>query len=140
MPWTNAFQKVVLDHVLGKSAYTMPTNWYAGLMTVAPNDTGTGFTEVTGGSYARVTVAAAGWNAATAGEPTVGDNVGAITFPAATADWGTVVAVGLWDASTAGNMRIWATVSPGKVVSNGDTVSIAAGAFDVKAGDTDDTF
>lgn len=140
MPWTNAFQKVVLDHVMGKSSFTMPTNWYVGLMTTAPNDTGTGFTEVSTGSYARVTVAAASWNAATAGEPTVADNTSTITFPTATADWGTIVAFGLWDATSSGNLRMWGTISPSKVVSNGDTASWAAGALDVKLGDTDDVY
>ncbi len=140
MPWVNAFQKVVLDHIMGKSSFTMPTNWYVGLFTTNPNDAGTGFTEIATGSYARVTVAAAGWNAATAGEPTVADNVSTVTFPTATADWGTVTGFGLFDASTSGNLRMWGVISPNKVVSNGDTASFAAGSLDVKLGDTDDSF
>ena len=45
----------VLDHVFGGVAYTQPTKHVA-LYTVAPTDTGGG-TEVTGGAYARQSVA-----------------------------------------------------------------------------------
>lgn len=65
------------------------------LYTVAPNDEGVGGTEVTGGGYARV--AHASWNAAASGIRT---NNGIIDFGDPTADWGTVVAVGLWDGAT----------------------------------------
>lgn len=140
MPLTNAMQKVLLDHMMGKAAYTMPTSWWVGLLTTLPADDGTGHVEVSGGNYARVQVAAAGWTAATAGEPTVADNVGVVTFPTATASWGTIVGVGLFDASTAGNMRAWAPLAVSKAVGSGDTASIAAGALDVKLGDPADSF
>ena len=86
----------VLDHVFGGVAYTATNKTlYVALYTVAPTDTGGG-TEVTGGSYARQTLAftVSGTN------PTTASNAAAIEYPTATADYGTVVAVGILDASS----------------------------------------
>lgn len=95
----------LLDHVLGNAAYAAPANIHVGLFTVAPTDAGGG-TEVTGGSYARVSVTnnAVNFPAASGG---LKQNGTAITFPQATADWGTIVAFGLFDAASAGNLLYW---------------------------------
>ena len=64
----------------------------------------TGANEVAGGSYARVQVVAAGWNAATGG---LTDNNGIVTFtgmPVVGAPG--IVAVGAWDAASSGNFLI----------------------------------
>jgi hypothetical protein len=97
----------MLQHIVGRTAFTMPSVWLA-LFTTAGVDAGTGFTEVTGGSYARPTTSAL-WNAAVAGSPLPSTitNSGTIAFPAATANWGTVTAWGLFDAVTAGNLLFW---------------------------------
>jgi hypothetical protein len=116
----------VLDHIVGKTSYTMPTA-YVALFTVAPTDAGGG-TEVSGGSYARVATAGADWNAAASGATS---NANAVTFPAATASWGTVVAFALMDASTAGNMLAWADLTTSKAIGSGDTASFAAGDLDI---------
>ena len=78
----NSLEAAVLDHVLNKSAYTPPISWYVGLATDAttPTETGTNFTEVSGGAYARQQVTTSGWNAASGGDPSVIDNNGAIQF------------------------------------------------------------
>jgi hypothetical protein len=116
----------ILDHSVGKAAWTMPTA-YVGLYTAAPSDTSTGSTggtAVSGGSYARVTTSAATWNAASAGSTS---NAADIVFATATADWGTVVAVGIFDATTAGNMIWWGTLTANKVVNTGDVFKFLAG-------------
>jgi hypothetical protein len=97
----------MLQHVVGRTAFTMPSVWL-GLFTTAGVDAGTGFTEVTGGSYARPTTSAL-WNAAVAGSPLPSTitNSGTIAFPAATANWGTVTSWGLFDAVSAGNLLFW---------------------------------
>jgi len=87
----------LLDHALGTAAYTMPTV-YVALYTSDPTDADTG-TEVSGGGYARQTVT---FNAASGGSAS---NAGDITFPQATADWGTITHIGLRDAATGGNTR-----------------------------------
>lgn len=118
----------LLDHVFGAAAYTAPATLYFELFTVAPTDAGGG-TAVTGGSYARAAVTnnATNFPAAAAGAKT---NANAITFVTATASWGTVVAVGIYDASTAGNLLAWCTVTSQSVPS-GVTASIPAGDLDI---------
>jgi hypothetical protein len=113
-----------------------PTALFIGLLTAAPSDSSAG-TEVTGGSYARVSVSSslanwAGTQAAastTASSGTGGttSNNATITFPAP-ANWGTVVAIGIWDASTGGNLLMYGTQTPNKTVNNGDSAPSFAAA------------
>lgn len=120
----------LLDHVLGAAAYTAPATVYVGIFTAAPTDAGGG-TEVTGGSYARVAVTndSTNWPAASGGAKSNGT---AITFPSPSANWGVVVAFGIFDAASAGNLLYWGLISPNKTVNNGDPApSFAVGALDV---------
>jgi hypothetical protein len=120
------------------AAGTGPTDLYVGLFTANPTDTGGG-TEVTGGSYARVTIASslANWAGTQAAASTVASsgtsgttsNNGAITFPAPTANWGVITGFGIFDATTGGNLLIWGSLSTSKTVNNGD----AAPAFNAAA-------
>ena len=107
----------VLDHVFGGNAYSAPGTLYVALYTVAPSDTGGG-TEVSGGAYARQTGAftVSGTN------PTTATNSAAIEYPIATANYGTVVAVGILDASSSGNLLAYSTLDSSKVVSSGDVL------------------
>jgi len=116
----------VLDHVFGGVAYTAPTTLYVALYTVAPTDTGGG-TEVTGGSYARQTGAftVSGTN------PTTASNSAAIEYPTATADYGTVVAVGILDASSGGNLLAYANLDTSKSVTTGDVFRFDTGDLDI---------
>jgi hypothetical protein len=117
----------VLDLLLGAVSYTVPTTVYIGLYTVAPTDAGGG-TEVSGGGYARVAVTNNTTNFPTASNGSKSNGT-TINFPTATADWGTVVAVGIFDASTAGNLLFWANLTTSKVVQNGDTAQFASGSL-----------
>lgn len=112
----------VLDHIVGKTSFTLPTA-YVALFTAAPTDAGGG-TEVSGGSYARKATTGADWNAASAGATS---NANTITFATATAAWGTVVAFALFDALTVGNMLGWADLTVSKAVGSGDTAQFSAG-------------
>lgn len=115
----------------GWTNVTRPAGVHIGLFTVAPSDAGGG-TEVTGGSYARVAVTQAdGSWAAPSGSPALTDNVSAIQFPQATADWGTVVAWGAFDAASAGNLLWWSALTANRVVPNGATASFSAGSLDL---------
>lgn len=115
----------VLDHVFGGVAYTQPTKHVA-LYTVAPTDTGGG-TEVTGGAYARQTstFTVSGTN------PTTATSAAAVEYPTATANYGTVVAVGILDASSGGNLLAYANLTTSKVVSTGDVFRFDAGDIDI---------
>jgi len=154
---------------------TMPAGFLA-LFTAVGTDAGTGFTEVSGGAYARVQCAGSvaataafttaspnitmttnpGWvvagmnvydttngqqigtvstyvgtalvltanaahassgttdslafsfaTAATGSGPSTTQNNAVVTFPQATANWGTVIAFGVYDAATSGNLLFW---------------------------------
>jgi hypothetical protein len=52
-----------------------------------------------------------------------------VTFPTATAGWGTAVAHGIHDAATGGNLISWADLTANKVINSGDTASFAIGAL-----------
>ena len=118
----------VLD-IYGGTTFTAPTDIYVALYTGAPTDAGGG-TEVTGGSYVRkqVTNNATNWPAASGGAKANGT---AITFATPSANWGTIVAFGLFDA-IAGNLLHWGLVTPNKTVNNGDPApSFAVGDLDL---------
>jgi len=114
----------VLDHVTSKAAFTMPSVWVA-LYTAAPSDAGGG-TEVTGGSYARKSTAAADWAVASAGST---NNAAVITFVTPSASWGTVTHFTLHDAVTAGNQLAWAPLTTSQAIGSGNTVSFAIGSL-----------
>jgi hypothetical protein len=116
----------VLEHVFGGNAYSAPSTLYVALYTVAPTDTGGG-TEVSGGGYVRKTSTfnVSGTN------PTTASNSAAVEYPTATADYGTVVAVGIFDASSSGNLLAYANLTTSKVVSTGDVFRFNTGDLDV---------
>jgi hypothetical protein len=114
-----------------------PTALFVGLYTANPTDVAGG-TEVTGGSYARVSVASAlaNWAGTQAAASTVASsgtsgttsNNGAITFPAPSANWGVVTGFALFDAVSGGNMLIWGALTTSKTVNNGDAAPVFSAA------------
>ena len=121
----------LLDLVLGDGGtFSHLATVYVALYTVTPSDSGGG-TEVTGGSYSRVAVTndATNFPDASGGAKANGT---AITFPTPTANWGTIVAFAILDASTAGNLLYWGAITPNKTVNNGDPApSFAVGDLDI---------
>lgn len=117
----------VLDHVVGKTSYTMPTV-YVGLSTADPLDDASGLAEPSGNGYARVTTSGADWNAASGGAT---DNANDLTFPEATGSWGTITHFALFDAATAGNMLAHGSLTTSKTIGSGDTAKFAAGDLDI---------
>lgn len=135
--FTNTMENKLLDWLLrgqqiglnGAGTGLGPANVYVGLFTTNPTDSTSG-TEVTGGSYARVTVACsmanwagtqgAGTTIASSGTGGTTSNNGAITFPAPSANWGTITGMGVFDTSTAGVLMFWSTLTTPKTVNNGD--------------------
>lgn len=122
---SNYLEKKVLDHVLTASAYTQPGSRYLALFTNPSSDTATKLesgnitTEVTGGSYARTLVTfAAAVDGATGGES---KNNTTVTFPTATAAWGTITHVAVMDAPSGGNVLFWGPTVVSKAIDAGDT-------------------
>ena len=119
---SNYLENKLIDHFLGTTSFTAPAAVYVGLYTVAPDDTGGG-TQVTGGSYARQT---ATFTASASGATSNSANIDFAGMPAAT-----VVAIGIFDASTAGNLLLWGTLTVNKTTDAGDTLRIATGDLDI---------
>ena len=126
---SNVLENKILDAILGGPTYALPATVWVALYTVTPTDAGGG-TECTGGSYARVSLTnnATNWPAGASGAKANGV---AITFPAATGAWGTVVAFAIHDHATLDQPLYWGAVTPNQVVSSGVTASFAIGALDV---------
>jgi len=113
----------LLDHSLGKTSYTMPTV-YVGLYTTNPTmPAGSGGVEVSGGGYARQTLSP---NTAAASSGSASSS-GAVTFAQASANWGTVTGIGLFDAASAGNLLAAGPLTTNEVVNSGDTFSFPIG-------------
>ena len=123
--FTDYLEDALLKHVFTNTAYTSPSTVYAALFTVAPSDTGGG-TEVSGGAYARQSMAFS-----VSGTGTLATSSAAVEYPTATADYGTVVAVGIFDASTSGNLLAYANLTANKTVSSGDVFRFNAGDVDI---------
>ena len=118
----------ILDHLVGKTSFTMPTHSWVGLSTVNPTDDASGNAEPAE-NYARIETAGSDWDASSGGAIA---NAAAITFATATgAGWGTITHFTLWDALTAGNMLAHGDLDVQKVVGTGDTFEFAIGALDI---------
>ena len=132
---SNYLENKVLDHVLTATSYTAPGTRYLALFTntsgsAATNlEAGTLTDEVTTSSsaYARQAVtfaaAASGTSATNA----------TVTFPAATANWGTITHVAVMDGGTAGsgNVLFWGAVTTAKTIETGDTFQVSSGNLTV---------
>jgi predicted metal-binding membrane protein len=121
--FSDYLENALLNHVFRNTALTAPTTVYLALYTAAPTDAGGG-TQVSGGGYAR--------QAITFGAPSGGAiaNTSAVSFTATGAAYGTVVAVGIFDASTAGNLLAWDDITSA-VINDGDTINFPIGDIDV---------
>ena len=119
-------EKLLLDYLMTTGSATRPTNWYVGLYTAAPSDSGGG-TELSGSGYAREAVTFA---AATSGTGTT-SNSGAVVFTADGGDWGSVTHMGIHDATSSGNLLWHGALAAAKTVLDGDSLEFAAGNIDL---------
>lgn len=123
MSLSNAFETTTLEWLFTATAVTRPTAWYLALYTVAPTDTGGG-TECSGTSYARQSFALS----------VTGDtasNSANIDFPTAGGSWGTIVAVGVFTAATAGTLITYGTLTTSKAIDTGDVFRVPTGDLDI---------
>lgn len=120
--FSNYAENAVVNHLLRNTALTSPTVVYLALFTAVTDAEAATGTEVSGGSYARTAI--------TFGSPSNGvvTNSAAVTFPAATGNWGTVTHAAIFDASTAGNaLTIIKALSASVAVNTPNVFEIAAG-------------
>ena len=139
--WVSAEEQDILEYWFGGTALPN-TPSHIGLYTTVPADDGTGGTEATGGAYARQAYAknTTNWGSSAAGNPSTIQNLVAVTFPEATASWGTIKGWGYFTAATAGTLLFFASLDTNKAVNNGDTAKFATGALVAKLGDPGDTY
>ena len=121
---SNYLENALINGTLRATTFTAPAAVYVSLHTADPTDAGTG-TEVSGGSYIR--------QAATFAAPSNGASATSadITFPQATANWGTIGWIGIWDAQTTGNLLYHTALDASKAIDNGDIFKIASGSLTV---------
>jgi hypothetical protein len=123
MSFSNTYETLVLQYTFTNASVTRPTAWYIGLFTSDPGEA-SGGTEISGGSYVReaVTFSVTGDTAT---------NTAAIEWPVATATWGTITHVAVFDASTSGNQIAYAALTNAKTIASGDVIRIPAGDLDI---------
>lgn len=123
----------LIDHIDGKTSFTMPTTVALALATAAPTSTTTGatITEAAYTGYARVTIAGAGFNAATAATPSVSTNASTITFGNCTAGTSTLLGFMLADSATggAGNSLWYGTLTSTVISTTQTPPTVASGAL-----------
>ena len=122
--FSDFLENKIIDHMLRNQAYTPPTAVYVALFT-SPTDDAGGGTEVSGGGYVRqaVTLSAASGGASS--------NSADVTFPQATADWGTVSHLAIMDSESGGEMLMHTILDASKTINNGDTFKINTGDLDI---------
>ena len=124
MSFSNTFETHVLQYVFTAESVTRPTAWYVGLFTADPTDTGSGATEITGNNYSRVSATfSVSGNAATTSS--------AVEFSAATGSWGTISHIGIFDASSGGNLIAHSSLTASKAIASGDVFRIPTGDLDI---------
>ena len=125
MSFSNTYETHVLNYVFTTTSVTRPTAWYLALFTSNPAEDASG-TEVSasGTAYARqsATFTVSGNTAS---------NSGAVEFPTATASYGTVTHVGVYTASSGGDLIAYAALSTSKAIDTGDVFRVPSGDFDV---------
>lgn len=132
-------ERALLRQLFRNTTGPQPGTVYFALFTASPTDANSG-TEVSGGSYARVAVSTgtsgtgsgSGFADPGASGTISTNNNAAITFPQPSANWGTVTQMGVYDASTAGNLLCWADLSTSRTINSGDSPpSFAISAFTI---------
>jgi hypothetical protein len=123
---SNYLENALLNATLNATTYTAPATVYVSLWTSDPTDAGSG-TEVSGGSYARTVVSFA-TASGTSGNVL---NDADVTFPTATASWGTVGWIGINDALSSGNLLYHTALDTAKTIDSGDIFKISTGNLSV---------
>ena len=113
----DTIENQLLDALVGTTPYTVTTPIKLALMTANGSDSAPG-TEVTGGSYARQTIA---FDAAASGSIS---NNAAISFTGMPAC--TVVGIEIWDNAGSPKRLAYGPLTASRTVSSGDTVQFAS--------------
>ena len=119
----------ILNCYLNQTNITAPTNIYVGLHTADPTDAGSG-AEVSGNNYSRIEITDKFGTASGTGG-SVSSNADITGFTATGGDWGTITHIGIYDASTSGNLLFHTALDSSATVNDGDSFQISAGNLTV---------
>ena len=148
MSWSNYAKNQQIDWLFRGQALSIggttapigsgPTVLYVAAYTTAPTDAGGGV-EVVGGGYVRIAVPSSLLNwAGTQGDGTITVSTGTngktsnnndLIYPDPTAAWGSLVAVGIFDAPTGGDMLAWTAITPFTVNGGDPAPGFVAGSL-----------
>jgi hypothetical protein len=130
----------LIDHLDGKTSFTMPSTVAYALATAAPTSTTTGATLTEAGytGYGRQTLAGSAFNAASAATPSISTNSGTITFGNCTGGTSTLLGFIIADsASTGAGNALWYGTLASAVISTTQTPpTIAAGSLSLSMNGT----
>jgi hypothetical protein len=132
---------LVMDHLVGKTAFTMPATIAMALDTAAPTSTSTGASQAETaytGYTARQAIAGAAWTAATTATPSVSANNATITFGNCTGTGATLLGFTIDDSVTVGaGNAIWFGALTSTVISTTQTPpTVAAAALSLSVNTT----
>lgn len=130
MSFSNYWELEILDHIMNDGAYSAPTI-YVGVSTADPGDDAATLAEPSGNGYARVSTAAADWNAASGGSKT---NANAVTFPEASGSWGTLTYICLFDADSGGNLLASGALTSPQAITTAQTLRFPASSITISLG------
>jgi hypothetical protein len=122
--WSEYLKNKMLDHYRGVAAFSAPSTTWLALMIAKPTPAG-------GGSPAaipRLSVvnSSVQWNAASAGLTTNKNNLNFVT--SASSDFGTIIGIAEYDASTGGNLLTYGDLNSPKTILAGMNFDVSAGA------------
>lgn len=130
-----AWEKAVLDYVLGGQRPPALASVFFALFTTPPSESTDTGTEATGGSYARVSVTnnLTNFPAATktGTSPSSKTNASDITFPVATVSWGTIRGGGIYSASSGGTLFYWFPIAPIVIATGTPAYKIPSGSLTI---------
>ena len=127
---SNYLENKLLDHVLTATSFTQPSRFLALFTNTSGNaaanlEAGTLTDEVStsGTAYARQSIT---FNAASSGSSS---SSATVTFPTATANFGTITHVAIMDSDVegSGNVLFYGAVTTAKTIETGDTFQVSSG-------------
>lgn len=124
--FTDYLEEKLLDHVFRATSYTSPSAVYLGLFTAAPTDSTSGTEVSAANGYSRQSLT---FGAYSQGKIATSADV---TFTASGGSWGVVLAFGIFDASSGGNLLASGTISPSVLINDTDTFTVASGKLEVR--------
>ena len=124
--FTNTFENLIMDNIFkgNQIAASLPSEYYIGLSTTTPTESGGNVTEPIDNGYTRVKVDS--FSSSSNGKVS---NTNIIEFPQSTGDWGTITHCVMFDASSNGNVVWFKALSSPQVVNMDNVLAFKPNAL-----------